>query len=696
MTTLSSLPLGLAQILKPAHPTLGSALGTLKLADYTLPPGTTGPKAKIDLMETLDKLPAAAYVRPMLKILQRDQKLVVVGETGSGKSTVLPLFASAAMPDVDVICAVPRIFAAERLAGWLSEVCEQPVGLSIGYHTGVSKCVSEDTRLTFCTTGVAEMRELLRQNSRERIVFVDEAHERNCDQDMLLAFLRQEMEHNSHLKVVVMSATIQAEKFTSYLGGCKVLNIKGRNHEVKQEQPEPFLVDDVVKFVRLGLNIQVGLAGKLEIEIATGEIEHALRLEGLDAAVLPLHKDVPSEQQQECFKDQGKPRVILATNIAETSLTIPDLNVVIDTGLRRRTYLNNGVQCLGTVYATQFEALQLRGRVGRTQPGIHVDRCEVPLAKRPLAPPPEILRLQPTNALLKFLALQEMDPRNMILLDDPGSLVWDGAADELKELGLLDGATKATELGQTVARLPISVNLGRLLVEARQRGALTEAIYAAAAIEVNGLQDRENSAWRNLVGELDVDSELAVQLALFRSAKSLRELGAADRQLGELGISVKNFNKASEHAAELVRRVREMGWNEVDLPSRSRSIEHALIRSFIEGFPKSIFIKHGNFYVGIDGQKRQLHGDTVVSSDHRFIAAIPWDFNPKVESEGGKPRHFVNFASAVSDSTALKYDYVRELASEGRERMRTSEIKMRAPQGRSDARRHKSPRMRRS
>ncbi len=643
-------------------------------------------------METLDKLPAAEYVRQMLNILRRDQQLVVVGETGSGKSTVLPLFASAAMPNVDIFCAVPRIFAAERLAGWLSEVRQQPVGRSIGYHTGVSSCVCDDTRLTFCTTGVAEMRELLRQNNRERIVFVDEAHERNCDQDMLLAFLRQEMKQNPHLKVVVMSATIQAEKFADYLGGCKVLNITGRNYEVTQEKPEQFLVDDVIKFVRRGLNIQVGLAGKLEIEQAMGEIERALEVEGLDAIVLPLHKDVPSDQQQECFRDQGKPRVILATNIAETSLTIPDLHVVIDTGLRRRTYLINGVQCLGTVYATQFEARQLRGRVGRTQPGIYVDRCEVPLEMRPLAPPPEILRLQPTNALLKFLAFQQLDPRRMTLLDDPGRVVWDGAEEELKVLGLLDSAIEATDLGQTIARLPISVNLGRMLVDARHQGALIEAIYTTSAIEVNGLQDRENSAWRNLVDDLDVDSELAVQLRLFQRAMNLFELGASDSEISELGISVKNFTKARDHAAELIRRVRLMGWDEVDQASRSKSPERALVRAFLTGFPNYIFVKRGNFYVGLDGEKRQLHGETVLSADNRFIAGIPWDFNPKVESEGGKPRHYVNFASAVSETVAMKFEYVRQLASLGKEKRRESNIKMRGPLGDTYARQNHSNR----
>lgn len=233
-----------------------------------------------------------------------------------------------------------------------------------------------------------------------------------------------------------------------------------------------------------------------------------------------------------------------------------------------------------------------------------------------------------------------------------------------------------------------------MVIEARQQGALLEAIHVAAAIEAEGLHDRENSAWRNLVSDLKVDSELAAQLRLFRIAKNLHDLGASNQELSELGISVKNFTKAREHADDIIRRVRLMGWEEVDLHSRSKSPEHALVHSFLAGYPESIFVKRGNFYVGLDGEKRQLHGETVVSSENRFIAGIPWDFNPNVESAGGKPRHFVNFASAVSDSTAMKYDYVRELASEGKERMRASEIKMRAPQGRSDARRHKSPRMR--
>jgi ATP-dependent helicase HrpA len=681
MSSLTSLPPELARCLSPAHPELGSGLVDLRLH--------RGPRnaQKVDLMEVLDRLPAAAHVRSMLNILRRDQSLVVVGETGSGKSTVLPLFTSAAMPDVDVFCAVPRIFAAERLAGWLSEVCGQPVGRRVGFHTGVSSSTSDETRLTFCTTGVAEMRELLGQNQRRRIVFVDEAHERNCDQDMLLAFLRQEMERNPYLKVVVMSATIQSERFAEYLDGCKVLKIRGRQHQVTQVEPERTLAEDVVKYVRQGLNIQIGLAGKLEIEEAFGEIENALRREGLEAVVLPLHKDVPSAQQQECFRDWGMPRVILATNIAETSLTIPDLHVVIDTGLRRRTYLNNGVQCLGTVYATQFEATQLKGRVGRTQPGIWIDRCDVPLADRPLAPPPEILRLQPTNALLKFKAFQNLDPRDMKLLDDPGVDVWDAAEDDLKQLGLMDSAPQATELGQVIARLPISVNLGRMLVEARQRGVLKEAIYVAAAIEVNGLQDRENSEWRNVVEGLDSDSELMVQLKLFEHATHLTGQLANENDVLERGISYKNFIKAQEHAAELIRRVKLMGWTEVDQYARCRSMENALVSSFMAGFPNCVFVRHGNFYIGLDGEKRRLHGEAVTAADTQFVAGIPWDFDPNIEGMG-KPKHFINYASAVSETAAMKLPYVRELLSNQKGKFEERETKMRGAQGKSGLRTH--------
>jgi HrpA-like RNA helicase len=425
----------------------------------------------------------------------------------------------------------------------------------------------------------------------------------------------------------------------------------------------------------------------LEIEEAFGEIENALRREGLEAVVLPLHKDVPSAQQQECFRDWGMPRVILATNIAETSLTIPDLHVVIDTGLRRRTYLNNGVQCLGTVYATQFEATQLKGRVGRTQPGIWIDRCDVPLADRPLAPPPEILRLQPTNALLKFKAFQNLDPRDMKLLDDPGVDVWDAAEDDLKQLGLMDSAPQATELGQVIARLPISVNLGRMLVEARQRGVLKEAIYVAAAIEVNGLQDRENSEWRNVVEGLDSDSELMVQLKLFEHATHLTGQLANENDVLERGISYKNFIKAQEHAAELIRRVKLMGWTEVDQYARCRSMENALVSSFMAGFPNCVFVRHGNFYIGLDGEKRRLHGEAVTAADTQFVAGIPWDFDPNIEGMG-KPKHFINYASAVSETAAMKLPYVRELLSNQKGKFEERETKMRGAQGKSGLRTH--------
>lgn len=617
----------------------------------------------------LDALPAARYVPGLLEILKRERSVVVTGPTGCGKSTVAPLAIATTYPGVQVLVAGPRVRNAEETAQWLSTVTQTQVGELVGYHTGSSRQITARTPLTYCTYGLEVMRELLGQNRKERIIVVDEAHMRTIDGDVLLGFLKREQRSNPFLKLVVMSATIDADGFANFLGGSQVIRMTGRPHSIEGMNPEITLGADIVKFVEHGRSIIVCCAGKREVEEAEIEINAALHRSKLNAVVLPFHKEVPEQQQSECFKQQyidglPVPRIILATNLGETGLTFEGISVAIDLGYRRYSRCWDGVYGLMTDYATQHEALQFAGRVGRTQPGIFVDRCPIPFKERPVCPQPEILRNPPTAVYLRMAALHKLDPLTVPLMDKPPHAANERIFAELRTLGLFDSSGKSTSFGEEVARLPIGtgVNLGRMLLAARQRKVLPEAAIVAAAMEVGGLQEPLNSNARLRVPNINgIHSDLEYQLLLFREAEHLEQTSATDADFMEAGLSRRNFLIVREEINRIWNRIERMNWTERRDSYNKHFSATQLIEAFAEGFPDFVFVRRGDCYVGVDRVKRVLHSSSLVDRSHQFIVGIPWDFKRSPEDHESQTLRYIRYASEISENMALRMPHIRDL-----------------------------------
>lgn len=401
--------------------------------------------------------------------------LVVTGATGSGKSTEVPRWC----PD-PVIVVEPRRVACRALAARVAELEGTEVGQAVGYAVRDDRRAGADTRILFVTPGVA-LRSLETLEARAGTFVLDEVHERSLETDLLLALLSAPKTRD---RLVAMSATIDGESFARDLGA-RHLHAEGRAFPVEIEHaesgpivPSPDrLAERVARAVKSSeLDTLVFLPGKAEI----GRAQAALR--GLDADVLELHGQVPPAEQARVFRGAKRRKVILSTNVAETSVTVPGIRLVIDSGLARQIRYVQGRGTLALIPIARDAAEQRAGRAGRTAPG----RC-VRLWQRnahlEAVTPPELHRVSLVPLVLAAAA-HKRRPEDLAWLDPPKEHAVTEARGELQRLGALDGEGHITERGQALFRLPLDPWLGRLLVEAEESPLLEDAIDLAAVLSL--------------------------------------------------------------------------------------------------------------------------------------------------------------------------------------------------------------------
>lgn len=379
--------------------------------------------------------------------------LIVEAETGSGKSTRLPIWAA---QQGRVLVIEPRRIACTSLAQFLSEQSNQPLGQSVGYAIKLESRFDENTQVVFVTPGVA-----LRWFSENKLegfntVIVDEFHERRWDTDLLVALLKDSQTH----RLVVTSATIEGEKLASYIGA-KRMYAEGRNFHVSighragdsRQLPDARNLDEKVKQEVLALSdvdgdILVFLPGRKEISQCQGKLAG---IEGLMA--VPLHASVTDEQREVALNTQAYKKVVLATNVAETSLTIPNIVAVIDSGLERRTEQRNGRTALSLKHISKASAKQRSGRAGRVMDGICI-RLYGEHAALSEVTPPEMHRESLTEAMLASASCgKALAQLNFLELLPERSL--NQANEILTAMGAINDAGTATAHGQRIYPLPI-------------------------------------------------------------------------------------------------------------------------------------------------------------------------------------------------------------------------------------------------
>ena len=435
-------------------------------------------------------LPIHEHKKEIVDAIRENQVVVVVGETGSGKTTQLPLFLYEACYSRKGVIGItePRRIAASSVAHFVAQQLNSPMGQIVGYQVRFDDQTVRDTKIKFMTDGIL-LREMQEDSDllRYSVIMVDEAHERSVNIDFTLGLLKQLLARRADLKVVVSSATIDAEKFAAYFGGAPVINVSGRTfpvtvHYEMNNVPLFRMADEVAEKIRdIHLHKPAGdvlvfMTGADDISRVVGLVEN---MELSNLVVLPAHGGVPPQDMEKIFQTfPGQRKVVVATNIAETSITIDGVVYVVDSGFIKQTYFDTatGIGGLDEVRHSQAGCNQRTGRCGRTQAGVcYRMYTQDDFNSRHSYTEPEIRRSGLSGVVLSMKAIGILDIEGFDFIDPPDPEALRGAHLTLVALGAIDADTeKLTPLGEEMASLPLEPRNARMLLEARRHGCVKE------------------------------------------------------------------------------------------------------------------------------------------------------------------------------------------------------------------------------
>jgi ATP-dependent helicase HrpA len=467
--------------------------------------------ATVDAIEFPPELPITSRRDELIAAIRDHQVVIVAGETGSGKSTQLPKLCLAAGRGTAGMIGhtQPRRVAARTVADRIADELGVELGTTVGYSVRFTDRVGADTRIRLMTDGIA-LAELARDPELRRYdtIIIDEAHERSLNVDFLLGYLRQLLPRRPDLHVIVTSATIDTERFAEHFAApdgtpAPVFVVEGRTYPVEvryrpvdegSDQVQA-IIDAIAEIDRsVDGDVLVFLSGEREIH-DTADAIRALDLPRTE--VLPLYARLSAAEQHRVFAPHPGRRIVLATNVAETSITVPGVRAVVDTGTARISRYSKRlkVQQLPIEAVSQASAAQRAGRCGRVAPGVCIRLwSEEEHADRPEFTEPEILRTNLASVILQMTALGLGDVAEFPFVERPdASAVRDGYA-LLDELGALriadDGARRLTGVGRRLARLPVDPRLGRMILEAERHGCVREVLVIASALSIQDVRER--------------------------------------------------------------------------------------------------------------------------------------------------------------------------------------------------------------
>jgi len=443
------------------------------------------------------ELPVSAARETLVKAIREQQVLVVCGDTGSGKSTQLPkLCLEAGRGQRGVIAHTqPRRVAARALAGRIAQEMRTQVGDLVGFETRFEKQIADDGGLVKLMTDGILLNELTRDRDLTAYdtIIIDEAHERSLNIDFLLGYLKQLLPRRPDLTVIITSATLDPESLSRHFDGAPVHHVEGRTYPVTVRYSPPADDADTAEAVADAIDqlwsrrpdgdALVFLPGEREIRDAA----RVLRGRRKDAEILPLYARLGTRAQDAVFAKARKPRIVLATNVAETSLTVPGIRYVVDTGTARvaRFQPRSGVQSLKIEPVSQAAAAQRAGRCGRLGPGICVRLySEDDFARRPAFTDPEIKRANLAGVILQMAALKLGAVADFPWLEPPEHRHLREGERLLRELGALDANGGLTKTGQQLARLPLDPRMARIALSAKGSTAEDAALILAAALAI--------------------------------------------------------------------------------------------------------------------------------------------------------------------------------------------------------------------
>lgn len=597
-----------------------------------------------------ENLPVSAKREEIMAAMAAHQVVIVCGETGSGKTTQLPKIALAMgrgrlnAPEGSkgrlIGHTQPRRIAASSVAKRIAQELETPLGEVVGYKVRFQDRLARDASVKLMTDGI-----LLAETQSDPLlqaydtIIIDEAHERSLNIDFLLGYLRQLLPRRPDLKVVVTSATIDAERFAQHFASAKgpapVIYVSGRMYPVEQrwqpfEESREFDLNDAIADAVDELwrgnapgDILVFLPGEREIREAADHLRKHLSHDVLtrNAEVLPLFSRLSQAEQDRVFDSHAGRRIVLATNVAETSLTVPGIRYVIDTGTARvkRYSFRSKVEQLLVEPVSQAAANQRAGRCGRVANGICIRLYdEKDFAARPRFTDPEILRSSLAGVILRMKSLHLGVVEDFPFIDPPARRAIADGYQLLNELGAVDDDNELTPMGAELARLPLDPRVGRMILEARQRGALQEVLVIASALSLQDVRDRplemQAQADQQHAKFDDEKSEFSGYVRLWQWLEESRGGHGTDHRLSNRQyeqllrqnfINVRRVREWRDVHSQLLTVVTEHKWRLNDQPASYEQLHKAMLSGLLGNI--GFKLEDDEAYLGARGIKFYRH-----------------------------------------------------------------------------------------
>lgn len=567
-----------------------------------------------------ENLPFSAKAEEIVEQLKNHQVLVVAGDTGSGKTTQLPkICLQAGFGRRGLIGHTqPRRLAASSVANRVAEELGVKLGEGVGYQVRFTEKLSATSFLKVMTDGIllAEIQQDRFLNKYE-VLIIDEAHERSLNIDFLLGFLKQLLKKRPELKLVITSATIDLEKFSSHFNDAPIISVSGRTYPVEVRYApllktndsgataDPFSegIIDAVKAIQAEDRERGGISGDILVFLATErdirETAQLLRKQRFkDTEILPLYARLRHSEQVKIFQSHRGRRIVLSTNVAETSITVPGINYVIDTGLARisRYSLQNKVQRLPIESVSQASANQRKGRCGRLADGICIRLySEQDFDSRPLFTDPEILRTNLASVILRMQHLRLGEVESFPFLETPERKAINEGFKLLIELNALNSKRELTKAGRQMAMLPVDPRYARMLITAHTERCLNEMLIIVSAMSIqdpreSGAENRQQAAERQAEFQ-HPDSDFMVLVNIWNEFESQRQeltQGQLRKYCKQRHLSYIRMREWREVHRQLLLSSQQLGL----LVNKQKAEYAAIHKSIISGSLNQVAVRH--------------------------------------------------------------------------------------------------------
>ncbi|MBN1663060.1 MAG: ATP-dependent RNA helicase HrpA [Deltaproteobacteria bacterium] len=592
-------------------------------------------------------LPITAKKNDIINAIRKNRVIVITGETGSGKTTQIPkMCIEAGRGRTGMIgCTQPRRVAAVMVAHRIAEELGEELGNSVGYKIRFEDKGGRNQRIKIMTDGIllmeAQSDPLLRAYDT---IIVDEAHERSLNIDFVLGILRKLLDRRHDLKIIITSATIDTQKFSQAFGNAPIIEVSGRMYPVdvryapskteSADDEDASYVEDAVNAV-----VQLRREGHRQDVLVFMPTERDIRefcdlLDGRnfpDCRVLPMFARLSWAEQQRVFQPQGVQKIVVATNIAETSITIPGIRYVIDTGFARISQYNPRTRTtsLPIKAISQSSADQRKGRCGRVENGVCIrlyDKDDY--EQRAVYTEPEILRSNLAEVILRMLYLNLSDIASFPFIDRPNPRNIKDAVDLLLELGAIaagskDGRTggrlwQLTPKGRLMAGMPLDPRISRMIMEAKKEGCLKEIKIIAAALSIQDPRERpaeeELKADRIHAAFKDPASDFVTLLNIWTHYHNIRDDFQSRSQMRKFCKDhflsyrrMRDWEDVHDQIGDIVEEQKNLYMPDAPKPKDASPIYAAIHKSILSGFLSNIAVKkEKNFYTATKGRQAMI------------------------------------------------------------------------------------------